>query len=69
MDEFEITATAPDKKSRVWTRATLMVAKIIADSAIRQGYTKAVVINTYGGLRSNPIYIAETTGSYDCPES
>ena len=68
MDEYEITAEAPGKEPRVWTRATLLVARIIADSAIRQGYTKAVVINTHGGNRSEPLYIAEKTGSRDMEE-
>ena len=56
MDEFEITATHPNKEARVWTRNTYHGAKFIADGAVRLGYDKVVVINTYGGHRSDVLY-------------
>ena len=63
MDEFEITATHPDKEPQVWTRSTYLVAKIIADSTIKRlGYEKAVVVNTFGGHRSDVLY--EVTASH-----
>ena len=62
-DEFEITATHPDRKPQVWTRSKYEVAKVIADSTITQlGYEKAVVVNTFGGHRSDVLY--EVTGSH-----
>jgi hypothetical protein len=62
-DEFEITATAPHMEVRVWTRSKYDTAKYIADSAITKlGYTNAVVVNTFGGHRSDPLY--EVTGSH-----
>lgn len=59
MDEFEIKAMHPTLKERIWTRDTLEVAKQIADKALTLGYTKAEVVNIFGGHRSNPIYTAE----------
>lgn len=62
-DEFEITATKPGEEPRVWTRSKYDVAKFIADSAITKlGYGKAVVVNTFGGDRSDVLY--EVTGSH-----
>ena len=62
-DEFEITATHPTKDARVWTRSHYHVAKVIADSAITKlGYGKAVVVNTFGGHRSDTLY--EVTASH-----
>lgn len=62
-DEFEITATHPNMDARVWTRSTYDTAKFIADSAITKlGYVRAVVINTYGGDKSDTLY--EVTGSH-----
>jgi hypothetical protein len=59
-DEFEITATHPHMEARVWTRSEYGVAKIIADSAITKlGYGKAVVVNTFGGDRSDVLYEVE----------
>ena len=63
MDEFEITATHPDRESKVWTRDKYEVAKVIADSTVtRLGYEKAVVVNTFGGHRSDVLY--EVTASH-----
>lgn len=62
-DEFEITATKPGQEPRVWTRNKYEVAKVIADSTItRLGYQKAVVVNTFGGHRSDVLY--EVTASH-----
>jgi len=62
-DEFEITATKPGQEPRVWTRSKYEVAKVIADSTItRLGYQKAVVVNTFGGHRSDVLY--EVTASH-----
>ena len=63
-DEFEITATEhPHMETRVWTRSKYDTAKFIADSAITKlGYGKAVVINTFGGHRSDTLY--EVSGSH-----
>ncbi len=62
-DEFEITATHPSKEARVWTRNKYEVAKVVADSTItRLGYEKAVVVNTFGGHRSDVLY--EVTASH-----
>ena len=63
-DEFEITASGhATSADQMWHRSTLDVAKFIADQAIqRLGFTRAVVINTFGGHRSNPIYIATPEG-------
>lgn len=70
-DEFEITATghatSPDQ---MWHRSTLDVAKFIAEQAVeRLKFTRAVVINTFGGHRSNPIYIVTPEGGEMQPES
>lgn len=65
-DEFEITATHPNKDPKVWTRSHYNTAKIIADSTItRLGYEKAVVINTFGGHRSNVLYEVTRSHSRD----
>lgn len=57
-DEFEIKATCPDKEDRIWTRSKLSTAQFIADQAIlRLGYAHAVVVNTFGGHRSDPLYV------------
>lgn len=59
-DEFEVKATCPTKGQRVWTRDSLEAAKSIADQAISKlGYTRAQVVNTFGGHRSNVLYLAE----------
>jgi len=56
-DEFEITATHPHMEARVWTRSRYEVAKAIADGAVTKlGYSKVVVINTFGGHRSDTLY-------------
>lgn len=60
IDEFEIRATSSDKEPRIWTRDTLDTAKSIADQAVsRLGYERAQVVNTYGGVRSDILYLAE----------
>ena len=62
-DEFEITATATGKEPQVWTRSHYGVAKVIADQTITKlGYEKAVVVNTFGGHRSDVLY--EVTASH-----
>lgn len=67
-DEFEITATHPDKEPKVWTRNKYETAKVVADSTItRLGYLKAVVVNTFGGHRSDVLY--EVTGSHSSLQS
>ena len=64
MDEFEITATHPKMPDRVWTRDTYSCTKFIADSTIiRLGYHKAVVVNTFGGDRSDVLYQVMATHS------
>lgn len=69
-DEFEIKATGPNMPERIWTRDDLSTAKFIADRIVNElGYTQAVVINTYGGIRSNPIYTATPEVGIDHPES
>ena len=60
VDEFEIRASSPGKEDRIWTRSSLDASRDIADSAvIILGYDKAVVVNTFGGDRSDPLYTAE----------
>ncbi len=60
IDEFQITATSSTKETRIWTRSYLNVSKFIADQAIsRLGYDKAEVVNTYGGVVSDPLYVVE----------
>jgi hypothetical protein len=61
MDEFEIQATGHQTEpDRIWTRDKLDAAQWVADRAIRSlAYGKAVVINTYGGVRSDPLYTVE----------
>lgn len=61
MDEFEIQATGHQTEpDRIWTRDKLDAAQWVADRAIRSlAYSKAVVINTYGGVRSDPLYTVE----------
>lgn len=70
-DEFEIKATGhATEPERIWTRSTLEVANFIADQAVeRLGYARAEVINTFGGVRSNPIYIVTPEGGEMQPES
>jgi hypothetical protein len=61
-DEFEIKATGPEMKDRVWTRSTMGAACSIADQAVeRLGYKRAEVVNTYGGHRSDVLYSKEAT--------
>jgi hypothetical protein len=69
-DEFEIKATGHlTSPERMWHRSTLDVAKFIADQAVeRLGFTHAEVINTFGGHRSNPIYIVTPEGGVMQPE-
>lgn len=61
MDEFEIQATGhASEPDRIWTRDTLAMAQWMADQAIRQlSYGKAVVVNTYKGVRSDPLYVCQ----------
>lgn len=67
-DEFEIKATG-NQGERIWTRNTYDVAKHIADSAIRKlGYTRAAVVNTFGGHRSDTLYEVTATHSRDAVE-
>jgi len=57
-DEFEIKATGQGMEPRIWTRSTMGAACAIADQAISKlGYTNAEVVNTYGGHRSDPLYV------------
>ena len=57
-DEFEIKATGTDMQDRVWTRSTMGAACSIADQAVdRLGYQRAEVVNTYGGHRSDTLYV------------
>lgn len=64
VDEFEIKATGhPTEPDRIWTRATMAPCSFIADQAVsRLGYARAEVVNTYGGHRSEPLYVAEKLG-------
>lgn len=64
-DEFEIKATGPQGE-RIWTRSHYGTAKIIADQTITKlGYTRAEVVNTYGGHRSSVLYEVTPDGSRD----
>jgi hypothetical protein len=59
MDEFEIKATAGNE-SRIWTRDDFQTAKHIADQAFERLYYDHVeVVNTFGGHRSDPLYIRD----------
>ena len=63
-DEFEIKATKKDAEPRIWTRSTYVTSKIIADQAVvKLGYERAEVVNTYGGHRSDPLYVVDATGT------
>lgn len=66
MDEFEIKATGhPTEADRIWTRAALGVSVAIADKAVHwHGYKKAVVVNTFGGIRSDELYVVEKPQSH-----
>lgn len=61
MDEFLIVAkgnVASDEET--WTRNNLAAAQMIADQAIsRLGYKEAKVYNTYGGTRSDALYVVQ----------
>jgi hypothetical protein len=70
-DEFEIKATGHPTGllDRTWTRSKLAAATSIADQAVQKlGYTRAEVINTFGGHRSQPIYIVTPEGGAMQPE-
>jgi hypothetical protein len=58
-DEFEIKATGhPSEPERVWTRSRLDPSKFIAEQAVaRLGYARAEVVNTFGGHRSDPLFV------------
>lgn len=64
-DEFEIKATGHETEAdRIWTRSKYDVAKFIADQTItRLGYKQAEVVNTFGGHRSDPLYVVTATHS------
>ncbi len=66
-DEFEIRAIGQSpNRERIWTRGNYDVAKFIADSAITKlGYTRAEVVNTFGGHRSDVLYEVTATHSRD----
>lgn len=69
-EEFEVRATGPDMPVRIWTREKLDPCKFIAERAVEDlGYTKAEVVNTFGGVRSNPIYTVTPTEKINHPES
>ncbi len=64
MDEFEIQATGHQTEpDRIWTRSSLGTSQWIADQAVvRLKYGRAVVINTFGGHRSDSLYTVEALG-------
>ena len=41
---------------RSWTRDTIESAVRVADSAVRSGFTRAVVVNVFGGTESSVLY-------------
>lgn len=59
MDEFEIQAIGhPTDLDRKWTRSKLGASKSIVDRAVDElGYSKAWVVNTYGGHVSDTLYV------------
>jgi len=58
-DEFLIEAKGKiAEETETWTRNNLAAAQSIADQAIRRlGYLEARVYNTYGGVRSDALYV------------
>jgi hypothetical protein len=60
IDEFRITASKDKTEDRIWTRSSLGTSKHIADQAITKlGFTKAIVVNTFGGHISDSLYTVE----------
>lgn len=69
-EEFEIKATGhATKEDLILTRSYLAPSIFLAEKAIQIGYSRAEVINTFGGHRSQPIYVATPEGGALQPES
>jgi hypothetical protein len=64
-DEFLIVAKgAIASDEETWTRNNLAAAQMIADQAIsRLGYREAKVYNTYGGHKSDALYVVQRVHS------
>lgn len=65
-DEFEIKATGhPTEPDRIWTRDHLAPCIFIAEKAVRSlGYKRAEVVNTFRGVRSDPLHVVEALGTH-----
>jgi hypothetical protein len=59
VDEFLIVAYKEGKPNQEWTRSYLSSAQMVADRAIRLGYSKVEVFNTYGGHKSDALYTVQ----------